>query len=238
MGKQRLRFGIHDGAGSRAATWNLWTSTGTGKSDVYLACREMYGSLKVSLHESGQWQIAYSQLFFDENVKGVIPKFEDRYLEKWLRPSDFAPGHTLALRIVTPRSAVRTPANECRFKGVAWLPNAPENNATEIDILITKPRTQVNGWPGKQPMGTSFIGSLPLDNGETVWAVYWFHVFDISSLPKGTGWFFKGKSEKDLKDLKEENLSLLAFGTEPDGSRVLYDCAVQILDNRIAGPLL
>ena len=163
---------------------------------------------------------------FDEHVKGAIPKFGDRYIEKWPRPSDIAPGITLAFRIVTPWSAVSTPIKKDKLKGVTWLPNAPEPKATEIDILITKPTTQATGWPGRQSMGTSFIGSFPLENGETVWAVYFIvDMPDFSSLGRGTGKFFKGKDEKNLK---EEGLRLLLFGTQPDGSRVMYDCAVQI----------
>ena len=226
MGQRVLRFGIHDGAGRRAATWKLWTETGVGRSEVYLACRSLGGTLKTSLHESGKWHIAYSQRVFDEHVKGAIPKFGDRYIEKWPRPSDIAPGITLAFRIVTPWSAVSTPIKKDKLKGVTWLPNAPEPKATEIDILITKPTTQATGWPGRQSMGTSFIGSFPLENGETVWAVYFIvDMPDFSSLGRGTGKFFKGKDEKNLK---EEGLRLLLFGTQPDGSRVMYDCAVQI----------
>jgi len=229
-GKQVLRFGIHDGAGHRAATWNLWTKTGTGKSDVYLLCRELIGTIKTSFHESGQWQNAFSPPTFEEYVKGAIPKLKDRFLEKWHRPPEIAPGTTLALRIVTPWSAVRTPVKEGRFKGVKWLLNAPEPKATEIAILFTKPAIQVTDWPGKRGMGTSFVGSLPLENGETVWAVYRFREMpDFSSLSKGTGWFFKGKSEEDLKNLKEgELLSGLIFGEEPDGSRTIYDCGVEV----------
>jgi len=82
MGKQALRFVIHDGAGNRAATWKLWTKTGAGRSEVYLACRELRGTLKASLHESGHWHIAYPQQVFEELVKDAIPKSEDRYIEK------------------------------------------------------------------------------------------------------------------------------------------------------------
>lgn len=229
MGKQTLRFGIHDGVGHRAATWNLWTRTGTGKSDAYLACRELYGTIKASLHESGQWHVAYSQRTFEDDVKGVIPKFKDRFLETWSRPPDFAPGHMVAFRIITPWSAVNTPVKEGRFKDVIWLPSAPEPMATEIDILITKPMTRVIGWPGKQSMGTSFIGSLTLENREVVWAVYLFRDMpDFSSLSGGANWFYRGKSEKDLKDLKDGDLRVFVFGTEVDGSRVICDCAVQI----------
>jgi hypothetical protein len=225
MTQRSLRFGIHDSAGRRAATWKLWTEAGGGRSEVYLACRSLGGILKASLHESGEWHIAYSQRAFEEYVKGAIPAFKDRYLEKWPRPPEISPGITLAFRIVTPWSAVTNAIEGSNVKGVIWLPKAPETKATEIDILMSKPTSPVSGWPGKRSMGTSLIGSIPLENGETVWAVYWVVAMpDLASLGKGTGRLYKGRSKKDLE---EEGLRALVFGTEPDGSRVMYDCAVQ-----------
>jgi hypothetical protein len=192
---------------------------------VYLTCRSLGGTLKASLHQSGKWHIAYSQRAFEERVKGVIPKFEDRYIEKWPRPPEFAPGITPAFRIVTPWSAITAPIIGSKVKRVKWLPNAPKPKATEIDILITQSTITVSGWPGKRSMGTSMIGSIPLESGETLWAVYWVvDMPDLSSFGKGVGRFYRGRSKEDLIS---DGLRALVFGTEPDGSKVIYDCAVQ-----------
>jgi hypothetical protein len=59
MSERSIRFGVTDYKGRRAATWKCWTQVGSGKKDVYLACREPRGSPKLSLHESGQWQVAF-----------------------------------------------------------------------------------------------------------------------------------------------------------------------------------
>ena len=73
-------------------------------------------------------------------------------------------------------------------------------------------------------MGTSPVGSLRLGVGETAWVVYWVIELPKSpSLPKGGGRFYKGRSRADLQGA---NLRALAFGQEPDGSRVIYDFAV------------
>lgn len=225
MPQRSLRFGIHDGAGNRAATWKLWTEIGGGNSELYLSNRSLGGTLKASLHQSGNWHIAYSQKKYEEQVKGAMPKFKDRFIEKWPRPQEIAPGVTLAFRIVTPYSAVTNSQDHGSYAKVKWIDNAPKPRATEVDILITKPATKVSGWPGKRSMETSLIGSFQLENGETVWAVYW--VVDIPDFPnadKGVGIFYKGKKEKDLET---DGLRALVVGTEPDGSRVIYDCAVQ-----------
>jgi len=225
MAKRALRFGIHDGTGHSAVTWKLWTETANEKSDVYLTCRSLGGDLKASLHESGNWHIAYSKSSFEKKVKGVVPKFKDRFIEKWPRPSETALGLTLAFRIVTPWSAVTNDIEQSDVARVTWIPNAPKPKATEIDVIFVKPTTPVTGWPGKRSLGTSLVGSIPLESGETVWTVYRvLDMPDLTSATRGKGQFFKGKSEKDLEG---DGLRVLILGTEPDGSRVMYDCAAQ-----------
>jgi hypothetical protein len=74
-------------------------------------------------------------------------------------------------------------------------------------------------------MGTSLIGSIPLESGETVWAVHWIvDMPDLTTVVKGTRRFYRGKNKNDLQG---KGLRALVFGKEPDGSRVMYDCAVQ-----------
>jgi len=167
--------------------------------------------------------VAYSQKAFEEYVEGAIPDKSDRFLEKWPRPKPIAEGVTLAFRIVTPYSAVTSPIGEADRR-VTWIPNSPPKRATEIDIMITSPTTTVTGWHGKNNMGTKSAGSYKLDNGETVWVVYWFiDMPDLSTTTKGTGRFYKGRTKKDLES---DNLRALVFGEAPDGSRVIYDCVV------------
>jgi hypothetical protein len=158
-------------------------------------------------------------------VEGAIPKSRDRFIEKWPRPPEIAGGITLAFRIVTPSSATTNSLTIGNYKGVKWLPNAPASKAIEIDILITKPTVSVTGWPGKRSMGTSLIDSFKLKNGETVWAVYWIiDMPDLSKAGSGHFHFFKGKNREGLQS---DGLKALVFSSEKDGSRVIYDCAVQ-----------
>jgi len=226
MAEQVVRFGISDGSGHRAATWKLWTPS--GKSDVYLTSRELRGTLKASLHQSGSWHVTYSQKAFENDVQGPVPTQHDRFLEKWPRPKPISPGVTLAFRIVTPFSAVTSPISQVDQK-VTWIPNCPLSHATEIDILIVSASTSIIGWPGKNNMGTKLIGSYNLTNGEVIWAVYWIvDMPNLSNVPKGTGWPLKGLRKESLKS---EGLRALVFGNAPDGSREIYDCAVKVKDS-------
>ena len=225
MPERSLRFGISNGVGLRAATWKLWTQRATNKSDVYLACRSLGGSIKASLHESGQWHVAYSKKTFEERVQGAIPRFANRFVETWPRPPELAPGITLAYRIVTPSTAVTTPFEPANFSTVCWIPNAAQGFATEIDIFLLRPGTPVTDWPGRRSMGTSLIGSLEIENGETAWAVYRTVPQPNLVFPtQGTGYFYRGSGPSDLDC---ESLRAMVFGDESDGSKVIYDCTIQ-----------
>lgn len=226
MSDQGIRFGISDGSGNRAATWKLWTPT--NKSDVYLACRELRGTLKASLHQSGNWHVAYTQTAFEEHVHEAVPTQQNRFMERWSRPKSIAPGVTLAFRIVTPHSAVTSPISNSE-RGITWLPNCPPPCATEITIIIMAQTTHVAGWPGKNRMDTKLIGSYKMANGESIWAVYRIvDMPDFTTATKGLSRFYKGRSDEDLNS---DNLRALVFGKEPDGSRVIYDCTVRGKDS-------
>ena len=229
MAKNELRFGVQDDQGRRAATWKLWTPAKGGYSDVYLACRSLGGVLKTSLHESGKWHIAYSKEAFEEHVEGAIPRFEDRFVEKWPRPADLHAGITLAYRIVTPAASSTIAITDANTKGVTWIPNAPKGKATEIAVFITEPHTKTTDWPGKRGMGTLFIGSIELANGSTVWAVYHFvDMPDLSSLGQRAGHYYKGRTKQDIDDaLSKGMLRAIAYGSHEDGSRIIYDFAVE-----------
>jgi hypothetical protein len=223
MAGSELRFGIATVAGYRAATWKLWTDGPEDRPELYLACRPLGGHLKTSLHASGQWHTAYSKETFDAKVKGVASPGTDRFIQRWPRPGPLAPGVVLAFRIVTPSSAV-TSRMTAEDTDVLWQPNAPEGQAREIDVILVAASTSVTGWPGKRSMGTSLVGSLQLARGDTAWVVH--RVTDLPkspSLPDGRFRFYRGRGPVDLAGA---NLRALAFGNEPDGSRVIYDFAV------------
>ena len=201
-----IRFGISDGE-LRAATWKLWTPP--NKLDVYLACRELRGTLKASLHASGKWHVAYSPTFFEENVSDNQSARKSRFVQQWSRPAPIIEGVTLAYRIVTPHASVRSSIARPSEK-IKWIPNCPTGQGTEVDIFVMSNSPGIS-WPGKNSMQTQFLGSYKLPNGHSVCAVHRVTPLpDLSrALPPGPWKFFKGKTRDDLHG----NLRAIAFGS-------------------------
>ena len=220
--KQSIRFGITDGSGKRAATWKCWTPIGVGKSDVYLTCRSLKGALHASLHESGLWHIVYAEKFFAENLDALGDRPQGRFIDTWPRPCEIVPGLTLAIRIITPHSAVNTPITSSN-ENITWIPASPPGQATEIDIFISLPDAPVSSWPGKNRMNTKLVGSISLDSGDRIWVVH--RVIDCPDFAniQGTPRYFKGRSKDDLRG---EGLRIIAFKHEEDGSLTIFDSAV------------
>jgi len=95
MPQRSIRFAIRTDDGRTSDIWKCWTTTGTGKRDVYMTSRPLGNALKLSLHEGGQWHVA-----FDAKKKGELfdpdsgprrdfyrqvatPKCRDRSLRPW-----------------------------------------------------------------------------------------------------------------------------------------------------------
>lgn len=226
MPEQAIRFGVRGPTGMRAATWKCWTP-GASKHDVYLACRRLKGELKASLHQSGRWHIAFSQPFYDNTFADEARRPKTRFTDTWPRPSEIAPGITLAFRIVVPWFSATVPQTVEEPK-VTWIPSASEHEAVEVYVLICAPQTVTADWPGKRSMGTSPVGSLRLATGEIVWIVSRRIPFQIPPKQQGNPTFFKGV---DRSELTKAGLHAICFGDQPDGSRVMYDVPVRVRSN-------
>jgi len=223
MSRNELRFVVCDEEKSlRAATWKLWTPK--FKKDIYLACRQLGGQIKMSFHESGSWQFGFSKEGFENIVDTTVNPQRSRHAEIWDRPAPVVAGVTLALRIITPYSAVVAPIEESE-KAIVRIPNCPEGMATEIDILISTKHDDLSDWPGKNSMGTNFVGSYPVGNDEQVWVVYQqVPLPDMPASGQGTVMYFKGKSKADI--LNAENLKAIGFILGEDNSKILLDTLI------------
>lgn len=56
--KSPLRFAVGRPDGASSNSWKLWT---VPAGDVYVACRDNFRDMKVSLHASGRWRLGFTE---------------------------------------------------------------------------------------------------------------------------------------------------------------------------------
>lgn len=222
MPQLQIRFGVADTDGRRSATWVCTTRTGQGKTDVYLACRNLGGAAKLSLHQSGEWRFAFAkeqfEALFDEET---IPP--SRLIASWFKPPETLKGITRACTIFVPAAAVWT--ESAKEDDVIWLPAPTQGLTKEITLLMIEPGAILPAWLTEN-VEVQTVGVLTLDNGGFAWLVH----RDVSAPPptmptQVVPKFFRGKSESDLKT---GQLRGLIVGDASDGSIALYDAAVRV----------
>lgn len=96
-----VHFAVIADDGRRSMTWTVWTSRHT--LDAYLTARPFAGTLKVSLHQSGSWQIGFTAEKFPEMAHGL----PSRHLDIWPAPEPFGPGMRRSVELVIPDSELR-----------------------------------------------------------------------------------------------------------------------------------
>jgi hypothetical protein len=227
MPERSIRFGVTDHAGRRAATWKCWTQVGRGKADVYLACRALQGNVKLSLHESGRWHVGFdASRFASMFEKNSEPP--TRFAGRWDKPAPLIEGLTLACRVHTPWYAATIPVSSLDGK-VTWIQAAPQDQSIEVAIFLSEAGTLVSDWPGRRSMNTNLVGSIEIEGGGHVWAVY--HTIPLVEPklpPTPSPRYFKGAGEQNLF---EEGTRAVVWGDCEDGSVAFFEAPVSITKN-------
>jgi hypothetical protein len=234
--KKAIRFCVGTPGGARSAVWRLWAT----KNDVYLFFREVSDEVKVSLHETGEWQLAITH---DYVMRTDNPALVDggRFFEKWNRPAERRPGVTIAMRLLIPSTAVNIPP------GVQGEPPDEQGNRRRETRLVAPPpsgwytvvtvaftnQQMTERWPGRS-QGTKPIGQLRLPNGEQVWLVA--HETETIPLTQDPADLEEQVRQTTAQIASGRNIHLASlpwpriflFGALEDGARVLVDVPVTV----------
>jgi len=218
--KDSFRFAVKSKNNLISSVWRLQLT----KNDVYLSVRCLMQTMKVSLHESGEWQISFTSEF----VKKKEMKNQERHIEKWSNKNNITDGITLAFRICIPFSELRE-KYENTSKTVSYIEISEESGTiAEIFFIFTESNVEVSSWPGKNSMNTELLTKFQLDNGQKLWLVY-------------TQRKMEEQDERNLENYKVKMLEYLResgantdgkhirsvlIGSEEDGSRKFIDVAL------------
>jgi hypothetical protein len=165
----KIRFAVGSPDGPRSGVWVLWTMP--HKNDVYLAARSLGGVFKVSLHADREGQPASWRIAFNDPNSPFLRPGQDRVVERWVPPTELAPGWTRAFEITVLASELTVPQDGDHDPGnVAWISPPALGFGVDFDVFLSAPGvTGAEGWPGRDSLGTRRLFCAPLANGQHAW---------------------------------------------------------------------
>jgi hypothetical protein len=105
-GPGTIRWAAGQPGGPRSMTWLV--TANKNSDEVYLGARGLMKDMKLSLHASDIWRLALT------DPTKYVPVGEDRVIDRWTPPPEFATGWRRAAVIYTPSTTFAAPYNEPR----------------------------------------------------------------------------------------------------------------------------
>jgi len=160
MSDPTIRFALGEPEGLSSLSWRVWVNQ---NGDSYIACRDNYQELKVSLHRSGRWRIGLTVEGANATAH-LRPAGEDRAWDVWDRPPSSG-GITVGCRILfLPSEFSVTPElrRTLNWKHVEFLGVPVTGWITVATVSINEPGAEmlVDG------AGDQAAGFLPMPTGE------------------------------------------------------------------------
>lgn len=162
MKDQAIRFGVGTPDKPYVPVWRIWAQ----RSDVYLSARDIAGTLKISLHESGEWVTQFT------TQSSIKIDGASRRVMKWQRPAPFADGWVQGPSVVVPAVEWAGELN-LRQKGknldkVEWFATPIADEQLSFIVLFSSKRDAHVASVSID--GDMYITEpLKLENGESVW---------------------------------------------------------------------
>ena len=132
-----VRFAVGPPDGLTSNSWRLWT---TKRRDVYIACRDNFKEVKVSLHVSGRWRMGLTEEAIAKNPR-FLPPDVNRAWEVWDEPPASLPRTVTAFRLIFPTSELSVRPDQRpveQWKNVLHIEAAPPGKVTIITLFITE----------------------------------------------------------------------------------------------------
>lgn len=149
-----IRWAVGEPNGLRSQSWNIVGSS--TDDDVYIGPRQQMGAIKLSLHRSGRWRMAWSEEY--ANSVG-IPEGEDRVLGRWEPPGELRPGWQHAVTILVVRESLGLQRPEKRLNTVAFFPPPNPGDVLGFRVLLGAANSAL------EVTGAVEVGTLQLPSG-------------------------------------------------------------------------
>lgn len=149
-----IRWAVGDPDGLRSQSWNIVGSS--TDDDVYIGPRMQMGAIKLSLHRSGRWRMAWTE----EYAESIgMPEDEDRVLGRWDPPDEVRPGWRHAVTVLVMPDSLAPHRPEKRLGRVAFFPPPNPDNVLWFRVLLGAPNCEL------AVTGAVEVGTLQLPSG-------------------------------------------------------------------------
>ena len=141
----------------RSSIWRLWIQG----DEVYFGARPMMPSLKVSLHKSGKWRIAWSKSVTRAD------QATDRVICRWRRPPYIQGWINAVIVFIDPYFPKQPFRNKAILDAdIRWLPLARYGKILILRVAIATRQADLNS--GRFSPDEQVLGRLRKSNGEHV----------------------------------------------------------------------
>ena len=156
-----LSWAVGSSEGPRSQSWRLFGSK--RDDDIYVGQRWGVDAIKLSLHRSGRWRMAWTE---QHAAMMGLPASANRVLTRWEPPADIGPGwkHVVTV-LVTRESMTQHVTAERRPGKVAFFPAPNENDALWFLVLLGQPGAELVVHDAAE------VGALDLPGGGMVGVV-------------------------------------------------------------------
>ena len=195
-----IRFAVHRRNGLSSNSWRVWSER---SGDVYIACRDHLGDMKISLHRSGKCHVASDQMaHFDGS----------RYIGRWERALNPATKHVVPFQLVFPTRALSVNQEHRDRNSKLWAKNrvyieAPESPfGTRVSFRIVDDTFTIAKW--EEPLSYP-LAIMPAWPGTKLWVVV-SHEYEWEMLRVA------GEIIRNFGDIVSEDFAE-KLALEPDG---------------------
>ncbi|MBX9809935.1 hypothetical protein K2X92_06095 [Candidatus Gracilibacteria bacterium] len=162
--KNVIKFAVGTPNDPQSSIWRLWVN----KDDIYLGEKNTLPAMKVSLHASDNWRIAFVKELKRED------ETTDRAILKWKRPAEIFPGWTpsIAVLVSSLKPIRRLSKTTVEDKRIIWMPETTEGKRMIFMLVISK--SNMSEMDARKILTPTdrIVGCLNKKNGEKVWLIY------------------------------------------------------------------
>jgi len=141
-----VRFAVGMPTGPSTNSWKVWVRG----DDIYVACRDNFREIKVSLHASGIWRVGFTDDFARQRPD-MLPPGGDRVWKKWTPRLDDQHRVVIGFQLAAPAAALYLEPKDRRQwpSSVVFVepPSAP-HLMTVISVAVVLGRSPVRVTPG------------------------------------------------------------------------------------------